>query len=73
MRRKNNLSSDYFCVSWPLQIYEDSIVIKSVFESARQRIVTEEEKKEAINSGHGNNGGGAEDKLIQSGESCLFY
>uniref|UniRef100_A0A7N8XK98 Probable global transcription activator SNF2L2 n=1 Tax=Mastacembelus armatus TaxID=205130 RepID=A0A7N8XK98_9TELE len=30
------------------QIYEDSIVIKSVFESARQRIVTDEEQKETV-------------------------
>uniref|UniRef100_A0A8C2ZW34 Si:dkey-226m8.10 n=1 Tax=Cyclopterus lumpus TaxID=8103 RepID=A0A8C2ZW34_CYCLU len=37
------------------QIYEDSIVIKSVFESARQRIVTDEERKEANKEGRSRN------------------
>uniref|UniRef100_A0A3B4AWY3 Bromo domain-containing protein n=1 Tax=Periophthalmus magnuspinnatus TaxID=409849 RepID=A0A3B4AWY3_9GOBI len=32
------------------QIYEDSIVIKSVFESARQRIVTDEEQKDIVST-----------------------
>uniref|UniRef100_A0A665VA77 Bromo domain-containing protein n=1 Tax=Echeneis naucrates TaxID=173247 RepID=A0A665VA77_ECHNA len=39
------------------QIYEDSIVIKSVFESARQRIVTDEEQKETVSASHSDNGG----------------
>lgn len=47
----------------PPQIYEDSIVIKSVFESARQRIVTDEEQKEAVSAGHSDNGGRAEDQF----------
>uniref|UniRef100_A0A3B3Z2A7 Bromo domain-containing protein n=1 Tax=Poecilia mexicana TaxID=48701 RepID=A0A3B3Z2A7_9TELE len=50
------------------QIYEDSIVIKSVFESARQRIVADEEQKETVSAAHGNHGGGAEDQFVQSGE-----
>ncbi|KAG7238655.1 hypothetical protein INR49_030729 [Caranx melampygus] len=48
------------------QIYEDSIVIKSVFESARQRIVTDEEQKEAVSAGHSDNGGRAEDQFVPS-------
>ncbi|XP_014914197.1 probable global transcription activator SNF2L2 isoform X1 [Poecilia latipinna] len=48
------------------QIYEDSIVIKSVFESARQRIVADEEQKETVSAAHGNHGGGAEDQFVQS-------
>ncbi|XP_054908663.1 probable global transcription activator SNF2L2 isoform X2 [Poeciliopsis prolifica] len=48
------------------QIYEDSIVIKSVFESARQRIVADEERKESVGAAHGNHGGGAEDQFVQS-------
>ncbi|XP_077352675.1 SWI/SNF-related matrix-associated actin-dependent regulator of chromatin subfamily A member 2 [Festucalex cinctus] len=45
------------------QIYEDSIVIKSVFESARLRIVANEEPKQtvAIATAHSDNGGAAED------------
>ncbi|XP_040012672.1 probable global transcription activator SNF2L2 isoform X2 [Xiphias gladius] len=46
------------------QIYEDSIVIKSVFESARQRIVTDEEQKESAS--HSDNGGRAEDQFVPS-------
>lgn len=56
-----------FCLSrW--QIYEDSIVIKSVFESARQRIVTNEEQKEAVGVGGSlnDNGGRAEDQFVTS-------
>lgn len=54
-------------LSW-WQIYEDSIVIKSVFESARQRIVTNEEQKEAVSVGGSlnDNGGGAEDQFVAS-------
>lgn len=53
-----------------LQIYEDSIVIKSVFESARERIVTNEQQKEAVSTSHNDNGGAAEDGFIPSaGES----
>ncbi|XP_034403101.1 probable global transcription activator SNF2L2 [Cyclopterus lumpus] len=49
------------------QIYEDSIVIKSVFESARQRIVTDEERKEAVGAGgHSDDGTGAEDQFVPS-------
>ncbi|XP_029025568.1 probable global transcription activator SNF2L2 isoform X2 [Betta splendens] len=50
------------------QIYEDSIVIKSVFESARQRIVTDAAQKEAVGAGHGDNGdgGAAEDQFVAS-------
>lgn len=50
------------------QIYEDSIVIKSVFESARQRIVANEEQKEAVGVGGSlsDNGGGAEDQFVPS-------
>uniref|UniRef100_A0A672F7I3 Si:dkey-226m8.10 n=1 Tax=Salarias fasciatus TaxID=181472 RepID=A0A672F7I3_SALFA len=48
------------------QIYEDSIVIKSVFESARQRIVTDEEQKETVSASHSDNGGGAEDQFVPS-------
>ncbi|XP_017282992.1 probable global transcription activator SNF2L2 isoform X2 [Kryptolebias marmoratus] len=48
------------------QIYEDSIVIKSVFESARRRIVTDEEEKETVSASHSNNGGGAEDQFVPS-------
>lgn len=39
------------------QIYEDSIVIKSVFESARQRIVADEEQKNTVSTSYNNNGG----------------
>ncbi|XP_029921444.1 probable global transcription activator SNF2L2 [Myripristis murdjan] len=46
------------------QIYEDSIVIKSVFESARQRIVTDEEQKGTVAASHSDNGGGAEDQFV---------
>lgn len=55
------------CLSWR-QIYEDSIVIKSVFESARQRIVTNKEQKEAVSVGGSlsDNGGGAEDQFVTS-------
>lgn len=57
----------------PLQIYEDSIVIKSVFESARQRIVTDEEQKETVGGSHSDNGGAAEDQFVPSaGESRIF-
>lgn len=52
------------CVS--LQIYEDSIVIKSVFESARQRIVTNEQQKEAVSTSHNDNGSRAEDQFVPS-------
>ncbi|KAF0031741.1 hypothetical protein F2P81_016296 [Scophthalmus maximus] len=48
------------------QIYEDSIVIKSVFESARQRIVTDEEQKEAVSTSHSDNGSRAEDQFVPS-------
>ncbi len=61
------------CLCLQMQIYEDSIVIKSVFESARQRIVTDvtdEEQKETVSAGHSDNGGGAEDQFVPSaGES----
>ncbi|XP_034564829.1 probable global transcription activator SNF2L2 isoform X2 [Notolabrus celidotus] len=46
------------------QIYEDSIVIKSVFESARQRIVTDQERKETVSTSHSDNGGRAEDQFV---------
>eukprot|EP00064_Thunnus_orientalis_P000948 superscaffoldBa00000057_g949 len=49
-----------------IRIYEDSIVIKSVFESARQRIVTDEEQKETVTASHSDNGGRAEDQFVQS-------
>ena len=52
------------CVCVHAQIYEDSIVIKSVFESARQRIVTDMEQKETVSASHGDNGGGAEDQFV---------
>lgn len=58
--------ADYLCLCVPLQIYEDSIVIKSVFESARQRIVTDEEQKETVSAGHSDNGGRAEDQFVPS-------
>ncbi|XP_028318246.1 probable global transcription activator SNF2L2 isoform X2 [Gouania willdenowi] len=48
------------------QIYEDSIVIRSVFESARQRIVTDEDTKESVSTSHSDNGGRAEDQFIPS-------
>ncbi|XP_038160988.1 probable global transcription activator SNF2L2 isoform X1 [Cyprinodon tularosa] len=48
------------------QIYEDSIVIKSVFESARQRIVTDEEQKESVSATHSDNGRAGEDQFVQS-------
>uniref|UniRef100_A0A1A8PCW2 SWI/SNF related, matrix associated, actin dependent regulator of chromatin, subfamily a, member 2 n=1 Tax=Nothobranchius rachovii TaxID=451742 RepID=A0A1A8PCW2_9TELE len=51
------------------QIYEDSIVIKSVFESARLRIVTDEEQKEAVSASHSDNGGGAEERFVPSAEN----
>lgn len=58
------------CVCQPLQIYEDSIVIKSVFESVRQRIVTDEQQKETVSTSHSDNGAEAEDPFISSaGES----
>ncbi|XP_037121133.1 probable global transcription activator SNF2L2 isoform X3 [Syngnathus acus] len=44
------------------QIYEDSIVIKSVFESARVRIVANEGPKQTVAAAaHSDNGGTAED------------
>lgn len=49
-----------------LQIYEDSIVIKSVFESARQRIVTDEEQKETVSASHSDNGRRVEDQFVPS-------
>lgn len=61
----------FMCVCWPLQIYEDSIVIKSVFESARQRIVTDEEQKETVSASHSNNGDDAEDPFVPSAGECL--
>lgn len=55
------------CLCSPGQIYEDSIVIKSVFESAKQRIVTNEEQKETVSTSHGDDGGRAgEDQFIPS-------
>lgn len=57
------LRSDLLCVNSLLQIYEDSIVIKSVFESARQRIVTDQEQKETVSTSHRDNGGRAEDQF----------
>ncbi|XP_056146440.1 probable global transcription activator SNF2L2 [Lampris incognitus] len=48
------------------QIYEDSIVIRSVFESARQRIVIDEEQRETLKASHSDNGGGAEDPFVAS-------
>ncbi|TNM92241.1 hypothetical protein fugu_019253 [Takifugu bimaculatus] len=48
------------------QIYEDSIVIKSVFESARQRIVTNEQQKETVSTSHSDNGGEAGDQFAPS-------
>nr|XP_054606142.1 uncharacterized protein LOC129166780 [Nothobranchius furzeri] len=53
------------------QIYEDSIVIKSVFESARLRIVTDEEQKETVSASHSDNGGGAEERCVPSAENPL--
>ncbi|KAF7217532.1 probable global transcription activator SNF2L2 isoform X1 [Nothobranchius furzeri] len=53
------------------QIYEDSIVIKSVFESARLRIVTDEEQKETVSASHSDNGGGAEERCVPSVENPL--
>ncbi|XP_057675272.1 probable global transcription activator SNF2L2 [Corythoichthys intestinalis] len=44
------------------QIYEDSIVIKSVFESARLRIVTNKEPEQTVAT-HSDNGGAAEHPL----------
>lgn len=67
------------CLCLPLQIYEDSIVIKSVFESARQRIVTDEDQKETVSASHSDNGGRAEEFVPSAGESwntnirMLFY
>ncbi|XP_020777487.1 probable global transcription activator SNF2L2 [Boleophthalmus pectinirostris] len=46
------------------QIYEDSIVIKSVFESARQRIVTDEEQKDIVSTSQSNNSGQQEDHFV---------
>lgn len=58
------------CIFPPLQIYEDSIVIKSVFESARQRIVTNEQQQETVSTSHSDNGAEAENPFIPSaGES----
>lgn len=54
------------CVYLQPQIYEDSIVIKSVFESARQRIVTNEQQKETVSTSHSDNGGEAEDQFAPS-------
>ena len=54
------------CACVCVQIYEDSIVIKSVFESARQRIVTDEEQKETVSASHGDNGGRAEDQFVSA-------
>lgn len=54
------------CVYLQSQIYEDSIVIKSVFESARQRIVTNEQQKETVSTSHSDNGGEAEDQFAPS-------
>ena len=49
------------------QTYEDSIVIRSVFESARQRIVTDEEGKETpVTGSHGDAGGRVESFFIPS-------
>lgn len=60
----------FFVPPQQLQIYEDSIVIKSVFESARQRIVTNEEQKETVGASLSDNGGGTEDQFVPSaGES----
>lgn len=60
-------------VCQPMQIYEDSIVIKSVFTSARQRIVTDEEQKETVGGSHSDNGGAAEDQFVPSaGESYIW-
>ncbi|XP_063746490.1 probable global transcription activator SNF2L2 isoform X3 [Eleginops maclovinus] len=56
----------FMCLCLPPQIYEDSIVIKSVFESARQRIVTDEEQKVTVSASHSDNGGGAEDQFVPS-------
>lgn len=74
-RDLNVANSNPYCVCihlffLHLQIYEDSIVIKSVFESARQRIVTNEEQKETVSTSHSDNGGGAEHQFVPSaGES----
>ncbi|XP_072310658.1 probable global transcription activator SNF2L2 isoform X1 [Eucyclogobius newberryi] len=46
------------------QIYEDSIVIKSVFESARQRIVMDEEQKDTVSTSQTNNNGQEEDHFV---------
>lgn len=54
------------CVYLQPQIYEDSIVIKSVFESARQRIVTNEQQKETVSTSHSDNGGEAGDQFAPS-------
>lgn len=54
------------CVYLQPQIYEDSIVIKSVFESARQRIVTNEQQKKTVTTSHSDNGGEAEDQFTPS-------
>ncbi|XP_056443429.1 probable global transcription activator SNF2L2 [Gadus chalcogrammus] len=49
------------------QTYEDSIVIRSVFESARQRIVTDEEEKETpVTGSHGDNSGRMEGFFLPS-------
>ncbi|KAK0150790.1 putative global transcription activator SNF2L2 [Merluccius polli] len=49
------------------QTYEDSIVIKSVFESARQRIVTDEEEKEtAVTGSPGDSGDRVEGLFVPS-------
>ncbi|KAJ3605096.1 hypothetical protein NHX12_027146 [Muraenolepis orangiensis] len=51
------------------QTYEDSIVIKSVFESARLRIVTDEEDKEETAVAGGNNGARVDSFFIPSTSS----
>ena len=54
-----------FCVTY-LQIFEDSIVLKSVFESARQRIVTNEEGVVEGTAIRVDNGGGDADQFVSS-------
>lgn len=62
----------YVCVCFfpQLQIYEDSIVIKSVFESARQRIVATEQQKETVSTSHSDNGGEAGDQFVPLAGEC---
>ncbi|XP_046870883.1 probable global transcription activator SNF2L2 isoform X1 [Hypomesus transpacificus] len=50
------------------QIFEDSIVLKSVFESARQRIVTNEEGAVEGTAIRVDNGGGDADQFVSSAE-----